>query len=191
MSCAKRVSAVLLAVAFLLSLSGVVSAQTSKVVEVAVSGNVNINSETIRNAISLQPGEDYSDQAIEKDREAIMALGYFSAITAHKEDVAGGVKVTYEVTENPKITQIKIIGSDPISAEVILGLMKTKPDQVLNADTLNNDVEAIQAHYGEEGYIAYITEDLGVDPKTGTLTVPILVNRVESVVITGNKKTKS
>ncbi|NLN79537.1 MAG: BamA/TamA family outer membrane protein [Armatimonadetes bacterium] len=191
MSCPIRVSAVLLAVAFLFSLSGVANAQASKVVEVAVSGNVNINSETIRNAISLQPGDDYSEQAIEKDREAIMALGYFSAITAHKEDVTGGVKVTYEVTENPKITEIKIIGSDPISPEVILGLMKTKQNQVLNADTLNNDVEAIQAYYGEEGYIAYITEDLGVDPKSGVLTVPILVNRVESVVITGNKKTKS
>ena len=75
MSCPIRVSAVLLAVAFLFSLSGVANAQASKVVEVAVSGNVNINSETIRNAISLQPGDDYSEQAIEKDREAIMALG--------------------------------------------------------------------------------------------------------------------
>lgn len=190
MSCAKRVSAIILAVAFLLSLPGMIIAQEKKVVEVATSGNVNINTETIRNVISLQPGMDYSEEAIEKDRNAIMGLGYFSTITPHIEDVPGGVKVTYEVTENPKISEVKIVGSEPIAADVVQGLMKTKPNQVLNSDTLNLDVEAIQAYYGEQGYIAYVTEDLGIDPKTGALTVPILVNRVETVVITGNKKTR-
>ncbi len=190
MSCAKRVSAIILAVAFLLSLPGMIIAQEKKVAEVAISGNVNINTETIRNVISLQPGMDFSEEAIEKDRNAIMGLGYFSTITPHIEDVPGGVKVTYEVTENPKISEVKIVGSEPIAADVVLGLMKTKANQVLNSETLNLDVEAIQAYYGEQGYIAYVTEDLGIDPKTGVLTVPILVNRVESVVITGNKKTK-
>ena len=51
---------------------------------------------------------------MEKDKAAIISLGYFSAVTVHKDDVEGGVKVTYEVTENPKVTGIKITGSEPI-----------------------------------------------------------------------------
>lgn len=175
----------------MLALPWVAVAQASKVIEVAVSGNVNINSETIRNAISLQPDSEFSQQAIDKDRDAIMAMGYFSAVTPHKEDLPGGIKITYEVTENPKVTDIKILGSDPIKPDVVLGLMKTKANQVLNTDTINLDVEAIQNYFGEQGYIAYVTEDLGVDPKTGVMTVPILVNRVETVAITGNKKTRT
>jgi len=191
MSRVNCVSTLLLVVALLMTIPGAGFAQGAKVVEVAVSGNTNINSDTIRNAITLKPGADYTEQAIEKDRAAIMALGYFSAVTPHREDVPGGLKVTYEVTENPRMSDIKVVGSDPIPVDQVLGLMKTKAGQVLNTNTLNQDIEAIQAFYGDQGYIAYVTEDIGVDPKTGVLTVPILVNRVESVVITGNRKTKS
>lgn len=177
-------------VAIIMIIPGVGFAQTARVVDVAISGNTNINSDTIRNAVSLKPGDDYTEQAIEKDRAAITALGYFSAVTPRKEDVPGGVKVTYEVTENPRINDIKIVGSEPIPAATVLGLMKTKSNQVLNTNTLNQDIEAIQNYYGDQGYIAYVTEP-EVDPKTAALNMPIIVIRVESVVITGNKKTKA
>ncbi|MCE5197522.1 MAG: POTRA domain-containing protein [Armatimonadota bacterium] len=168
-----------------------VAQSVAKVVEVAISGNQNINTDTINSGISLKVGDEYSEQAIEKDKAAIMALGYFSAVTVHKDDAPGGVKVTYEVTENPRIQDVKVVGSEPIDAQKVLDLMKTKPNQVLNTATLNQDIEAIQSFYGEQGYIAYVTEDIGVDAQTGVLTVPILVHKVESVDVSGNKKTKS
>lgn len=190
MSRANRILAIVLTVVLMLSVPCSVFSQAQKVVEVAISGNVNINSDAIRNVIGLKPGMDYTEQDIEKDRGAIMSLGTFSAVTPHKEDVPGGVKVTYEVTENPKVNDIKIVGNGPITADKVLGLMKTKSGQVLNTTTLNQDIEAIQTYYGDQGYIAYITEDIGVDAKTGVLTVPILVSRVQDITITGNKKTK-
>jgi|YNPNPStandDraft_1061719.scaffolds.fasta_scaffold00001_68 outer membrane protein insertion porin family len=168
-----------------------VFAQTPRVVEIGVQGNQNINTDTIRNAISLKAGDEFTDQAVEKDKAAIMSLGYFSAVTVHRDDVPGGIKITFEVTENPRITEVKVVGSEPIPAAKILGLMKTKAGQVLNSTTLDQDIEAIIGLYREEGYIAYVTEDIGVDAKTGILTVPVLVHTVESVEITGNKKTKS
>lgn len=185
-----RISALVMVVVLTFT-AGPSFAQTQKVVEVAISGNANINTDTIRNAVSLKPGDDYTEQAIEKDRAAITALGYFSAITPHTEEVPGGIKVTYEVTENPRVNEIKILGSEPVAADKIMSLMKTKAGAVLNTTTLNQDIEAIQQYYFDQGYVAYVTEDIGIDPKTGVLTVPILVSRVESVVITGNKKTKS
>ncbi len=171
---------------------GVVFAQEpTNVVEVSVTGNQVINTETILNVITLKPGDEYTEQVVERDRAAIMSLGFFSAVTVRKEEVSGGVKISYEVTENPKVTDIKIVGSEPWTPEKVLGLMRTKPGQVLNTTTLNNDIEAIQEAYREAGFFAYVTEDIGVDPKTGVLTVPILVHIVESVEITGNKKTRS
>ncbi|MDH7602155.1 MAG: POTRA domain-containing protein [Armatimonadota bacterium] len=161
-----------------------------KVVDVAVSGNRNINSEAILNVVSLKPGAQYSEEATSKDKAAIMSLGYFVAVTVHKEDLPDGVKVTYEVTENPKITEIKIVGSEPVPASTILDLIKTKPGQVLNTTTLSQDIDTIQNYYSDQGYIAFVTSDVGVDPQTGVLTIPILVNVVESVEIEGNKKTK-
>lgn len=162
-----------------------------KIAEIAITGNQNINAETIRNAVSLKPGDTYTEAAVAKDRAAIMSLGYFSAVTVHTEDVAGGIKLTYEVTENPKITEIKVVGSGPVPPEKIVELMKTQVGQVLNTTTVNQDIGAIQAYYADLGYLGYVTEDIDVNPGTGVLTVPILVASVESVEISGNRKTKS
>ncbi len=183
----------MLAVVFSAAFPVVASAQDAvRVVQVVVSGNKNINTDTISNAISLKPGDDYTEEAVDKDRLAITSLGYFGAVTVHKEDVPGGVKITYEVTENPKITDIRIIGSGPVPAATVRELMKSKPGRVLNIYTLDQDIAAIQEYYAELGYIGWVTEDIGdgVDPDTGVLTVPILVTVIESVEITGNKKTK-
>lgn len=182
-----------------LVLAGILTASTAsvlaqeaggRVVEVLVTGNQNINAETIRNATTLKVGDEPAEQAIEKDKAAIMSLGYFVAVTDRVEQVPGGVRVSYEVTENPKLTSIQVVGSEPVPAEAVLEVMKTKPQQVLNTTTLNQDIEAIQAFYQEQGYFAYVTSDVGVDPQTGVLTLPVLVHTVESVDITGAKKTK-
>lgn len=169
----------------------VLAQDSTKVVEVVVTGNTNINTDTISNAISLKPGDTFTEAAVKADRVEIMSLGYFAAVTVRQEQVPGGLKVIYEVTENPKVTDIKIVGSGPIQAEEIQAVMKTKPGQVLNSATLDQDVENIIAYYMDKGYLAYPTEGIGVDPDTGVLTIPILVHVVESVEIVGNKKTKS
>lgn len=188
----KRFYALLAALAvFMTALPSNILAQSgAKVVEVAVAGNANINTDAVANAIALKPGDEYSESVVDKDKAAIMALGYFSVVTVHRQDVDGGIKVTYEVTENPKISAINITGNDPIPAETILGVMRTQPGQVLSVPTLNQDIGRIQEFYGEKGYVVYV-EEVQVDPQTNALNIPIVVHRVESVEITGNKKTKT
>lgn len=188
----RRVVAYLLVMVIAWGAMGIALAQeAAKVVEVAVAGNQNINTDTIMNTISLKPGDAYGEEVVAKDRAAIMSLGYFSAVTVHTEEVQGGLKVVYEVTENPKVTDIQIVGSGPVPAEQIKEIMKTRVGQVLNTTTVNQDIGAIQAHYADLGYLGYVTEDIDVDPQTGVLTVPILVATVETLEITGNKKTRS
>ncbi len=180
----------LVALLVLLAASGMAFCQESaKVMQIDVTGNQNINADAILNTIKLKVGADFTDVAMEADRTAIMDMGYFSAVTARKEEVAGGVKVTFEVTENPKVTEIKIEGSDPVKPDNILALLKTKVGSVLSAATLSADMGLIQTFYGDQGYIGYVTEDVNIDPKTGVLTIPILVHKVESIDIEGNKKT--
>ncbi len=179
-----------LAAAVLLVSAVALFAQAGTISAIEISGNKNINSDTILNALGVKVGDDATDANIDKGRDSIMALGYFSVVTIHRDRTDAGTKVTYEVTEYSKIADIKIEGSDPVAPESLLEVMRTKPGQVLNDTTLNRDIEAIQTYYGDAGYIAYVTEDIAVDPETGILTVPILVHKVESVEFTGLKKTK-
>jgi outer membrane protein assembly factor BamA len=55
--------------------------QPAKVNQVAVTGNVNINTDAILNVVAVKVGSDYSKDAVEKDKQAIMSLGFFSAVT--------------------------------------------------------------------------------------------------------------
>lgn len=168
-----------------------IAQEGKKITQVVVTGNQNINKETIENVIKLVPGSEYSKDAVENDRVAIDALGYFSAVSTRNEETPEGLRVIYDVTENPVVKSISIAGSDPVSTETILGLMRTKPNQVLNYDALDKDVTAIQDYYRQQGYVAYVTEDLGIDRVTGELVIPILVSTVENVRISGNRKTKT
>jgi len=161
-----------------------------KVAQVVITGNQNVNKEIIANVVKLAPGAVYAKDVVEKDRAAINALGYFSAVAVKTEETPEGLRVIYDVVENSVVKEIKIVGAGPVPEKTIRGLMGTQTDHVLNTATLNNDIEAIQRYYTEQGYIAYVTEDIGIDRETGVLTVPILVHTVESVKIIGNKKTR-
>lgn len=164
--------------------------ESKKVAQVVVTGNQNINRETIEHAVKLVPGSQYSAQAVEKDRQAIEDLGYFSVVSVRTEDTSDGTRVIYDVVENPVVKDIAITGSGPVPAEKIKSLLKSRSNQVLNLATLRDDAEAIQGYYSDQGYFAIVTEDIGIDKDTGVLTIPILVNTVESVDIIGNKKTR-
>ena len=187
-----RVVAVVMIVGMLaaLALSPAFAQEGQKVAQVVIAGNNNINRDTIANVIKLAPGADYTKEAVDKDRAAINGTGYFSAVSVRTEETPEGVRVIYDVVENPIVKDIQIVGEGPLSKDTLKALMRTQSGQVLNTSTLNIDIEAIQRKYRDDGYVAYVTEDIGIDRETGVLTIPILVHTVQSIDIVGNKKTK-
>jgi len=73
------------------------------------------------------------------------------------------------------ITEIKVTGNTVVPTEQILSLMRNKVESILNTNTLNQqDIPGIERYYDEQGYIAYVTEQVGIDPKTGVLTIQSL-----------------
>ncbi len=179
------VSAIL---AFLFMFASAVCGQTQNAVEVVITGNDHIADQVILSAITLQPGSPATSEAMEKDRGAILQLGYFSEVSVRTEEVSGGVRVIYDVVENPFIKGVKLEGVGPIPESEVLAFLRTKPDTVLNAKTLDQDVEAIRRLYRDRGYLADV-EDVTVDRENGMLVIPIIVNIVQSIDIIGNKKT--
>lgn len=164
--------------------------QPPKVAEIAITGNQNISDEAITAVITnLKPAGDFTQDAMEKDRQLIDKLGYFSSVTARSEDAPAGVKVTFDVVEFPIVKEIRILGNKSISTERLLSLMRIKQGQVYNEQTISLDISAIEKEYQGLGFFAPVSEDAGIDPQTGVLTIPILESIVESIDFVGNKKT--
>ena len=187
----RRLSVIALCACFLAAGQGaVLSQEAAKVAEIIITGNQNISDAAIRAVVTnLKPGGDFSAEAMENDRKSIEALGYFSAATARSEDTPAGVKALFDVVEFPQIKEIRIVGNKSISSERLTSLLRSKSGQVYNEQTLNLDINAIQKEYTDQGYVAFVSEEGGIDAQTGVLTLPILESIVESVDIVGNKKT--
>lgn len=179
--------------AIMLMLSGLAIAQDKTISEIKITGNEHVSTEAVLAAITLKPGAPFSELTVQQAKQSIESMGYFQpGATVGTETMDSGVRLVFNVVENPVVKEISITGNTVIPTEKIQTLLRTSVGTVLNTNTLlQQDVKAIEAYYEKEGYAAYVTEEIGIDPQTGILKIPIMEIKIEAVKVTGNKKTKS
>src|SRR5437762_4063843 len=132
-------------------------AQATRVVAVGVTGNTRINKETILAVVSTKAGDDYSPERIERDRRAIEALGWFKVVAPPAvQQVAGGVRIVFVVTEWPLVNGIQVSGNTVISQEAIRAAIKTRTGQVFNLAQWQADAAAIEDLYKQKSYVAQV-----------------------------------
>ena len=162
-------------------------ALAAKVAEIRIVGNEHISKEAIMGVISTKVGEELDEQKLANDEKAISQMGYFYQVKAVKEEAPQGVIVTFITLENPLVKNIKIEGATVFPEKEILSWLKT--GQVLNINTLRNDLESIISHYRQKGYIAIFTKEPEPTPE-GTLIIYITEMKIGKIEIKGLHKTK-
>jgi outer membrane protein insertion porin family len=167
---------------------------TRPVADIVITGLVRTNDESarlvIRNA-GVREGQPFSSDAFTKARAALREKGLYAEVYARTEDTLDRkVKVVFEIVENPVIGNIVFSGNRSIPNAKLLPLLQTKPGDVLNTKSLAEDITKVRRYYDEQGFNIVVTESYQFDPKTGTLTVPLLETVIESIAITGLTKTK-
>jgi outer membrane protein insertion porin family len=145
----------------------------------------------------IKEGAAFKSDAFTAAKQRIRDVGLYGSVFARTENGPdGSLRVIFEVVENPVVTEIKVTGNRSIPATELLTKsnankgIDTKAGDVLNEQTLNRDLLAIQKYYQDKGYRAFVTSDIDIDPKTGVLTIPIQETIVESVRVEGLKKTR-
>jgi outer membrane protein insertion porin family len=162
--------------------------------DIVITGLVRTNDESarlvIRNA-GVREGQPFSNDAFTKARAALRDKGLYAEVYARTEDTLDRkIKVIFDIVENPVIGNIVFSGNRSIPNAKLLPLLQTKPGDVLNTKTLGEDITKVRRYYDEQGFNIVVTENYQFDPKTGTLTVPLLETVIESIAITGLSKTK-
>ncbi|HHW12534.1 MAG TPA: BamA/TamA family outer membrane protein [Firmicutes bacterium] len=144
---------VLLGVVFFMFMmwSGPALAVGELVLSVEISGNKQVKEEQILQAVTnIRLGEALDRQAVVKDQQAIMDLGYFAMVEPYAEEFLGGIKVVFRVVENPQITRYEIKGLERITPEEVLPFFRQKPGDVFNYVTMLNDLVMAQQYFNEE-----------------------------------------
>ncbi len=161
-----------------------------KVAFVEVAGAVNIKPETILAVTRLKPGEEWTPDKVRQDLRMIYEMGTFADVTADFTAIPEGVKVIYNVKENPVLKGIVLQGNNKLPKDKLLKLMTVKTGEVLNSKTVAANLRAIEESYKAEGYILAKTGDINFSPE-GILTVRVNEGVVEDIVVKGNTKSKA
>lgn len=157
---------------------------------IEIRGNKLISEQEIMDVVFSRIGDSLLQEKIKGDVKAIYALGYFSDVVASFEAFAGGTKVIFVVAENPKIEEIVFEGNTVYSTAEMLSLISTKPGEILNFKNLQEDIDKINSHYKENGYILARVVDVETSEIKNVLRFKIIEGIVESITLEGNELTQ-
>jgi outer membrane protein insertion porin family len=115
----------IMAIAFILTLPGRAAAQqTQRVVEsVEISGNRRLRRDDILYYVQTRPGDTYNEQQVQRDFQAILALGFFDKTATRvvtEEGARGGVNIIFEVKELPIIRDLQFDGLKSVPESDVL-----------------------------------------------------------------------
>jgi len=164
------------------------AAQRPIVTAVNVRGNVRVPPDKILAVVKTQADTPLDTKQVAADQAAILNLGYFSDVKADIRSTPGGVAVTYIVIENPVVTKIAFSGNKHVSSDILSALMDTAPGQLLNTNTLHDDVDKINSYYDKLGYTGTRhVQSLHINATTGEVDIGVKEGvTVTAVHVTGN-----
>jgi outer membrane protein insertion porin family len=156
------------------------------VAAVRFAGRMNVPEETLRNSVSLKPGDPFSPARLEADRRALLALGFFRRVAATQETTDGKTTVTFTLLEWPSVTHVQVSGNTVVERRALQEIISTRPGQVLSGPQLQDDIRAIERLYRERGYVARVSEKI-VDEaaRSGILRFEILEVKIDELRVEG------
>lgn len=144
---------------------------------------------TVQAAVIAHVGDRFDTDAAMRDINAIKNIGYFYDSYETIQEVPEGILVTYHMLENPVLKDIEISGNTVYNDEEVQKVMTVKRGEILNSNTLHDNMAALTEKYRGDGYILMKITDMNVD-KIGVLSLKINEGILEGYKVSGNKKTK-
>lgn len=121
--------------------------------EVRILGNTSVSSSLISNQVHTHFGDKFDPAAVQQDYQRIYELKKFSNVEARVEPTrAGGVIVTFEVTEQRLITKITLRGNRAISNNDLLNTIDLKPGQAIDYFRISLAQQMIANQYRDQNY---------------------------------------
>ncbi len=133
--------------------------------EINLKGVEALREQTVREILTLEVGDIFSERLLRKDIDRIIALyrekgHHLVEVEAKKEEIAGEVVVNYIINEGVavRVRKIEIRGNELLSERKIKGTMVTRVHRLLQPgifreDLLNDDLSRIIALYHNEGFL--------------------------------------
>jgi outer membrane protein insertion porin family len=119
------------------------SAEAETIRRIRIEGTERIEPATVLSYISLQPGDAFEPERLDRALKALFATGLFADVSLYQE----GPDLVIVLVENPIINQIAFEGNKKVKDEDLQNEIQLKPRNVLTRTKVQQDVERIQEIY--------------------------------------------
>lgn len=156
-----------------------VFAQPQALAGIQISGASPVNESLIRLRLQARAGTPIANIDLEAERNRVLGMGLFSSVSISVEDRGGGPVMFVELSENPRIAEIRISGSS-LPTDQLLQFIEA--ENLLAAGALLNTVRAqearrtIQRAYRLAGLPFDVPVTLDLTPVTGEAGEGVIID---------------
>lgn len=131
--------------------AGVALAQEGVRVEsIEFEGNRRYSTENLRYSMRTQAGKPLDRDLL--NRDITMLRSFFDRVSLKEESVPGGVRLRFQVVENPLVAQVLFVGHHAFAEADLRALVWTKTGYPLASFQLENDVRLLERKYRDAGH---------------------------------------
>lgn len=147
----------------------------TSIVDVEFVGLVSVPESVARSRIGSTEGTIFSESSVKSDLKRLYQSGMFGDVTVDKTNVAGGIKLTFTVTEKRSVGKLTVVGNKKIKDDEITEALQFNEFEMLDPAKIAETKNAIYKLYEDKGY--YL-----VDVKTSIEPFDTDQNQVEVVI---------
>lgn len=126
-------------------------------------GNHYISTKELMEEVPVKVGSYFSKNKVIEGHKNLIESGYFRDVIPDAVKSGKGVKVIYEVMENPILNGVNIIGNTVYTTEDLMKVIKTEPGKIFNINTIREDRDRILKKYQDDGYTLADVTDIGIN----------------------------
>lgn len=145
----QRFLAVLVCCLALLSIPSVARAE-DLITNISVEGSQRVEPDTIRSYLTVQPGQPFDPDQIDRSLKNLFSTGLFADVTLSRR----GSALVVKVAENPSINEVAFEGNKRLKDEDLKNEVQSRARAVYTRTKVQNDVQRLVEVYRRSGYFS-------------------------------------
>jgi outer membrane protein insertion porin family len=162
--------------------------------QITIVGNQRVEADAIRVHITSQTGQPLNPATVDSDIKSIYRMGFFTRVNAYVKREPSGATLTFVVTEEPLVSEIRFGGMTKISPsdEQIVNAMALHSGSLLDRVRVKTTARNIADVYQAKGYLDARVTSRTVPGPSNTVILVFDVNEgppveISSVHFVGNR----
>jgi outer membrane protein insertion porin family len=164
--------------------------QYQRLVEsVDITGNRRLRKDDILYYVQTRPGDPYNEQQVQRDLQAILALGFFDKTKTRvltEEGARGGINVIFEVSELPIIRDLQFEGLKSVPESDVLKAFREKrvgisKESIYDPVKARNAIRVLKELLAARGHPNATIEQRREDVSNTSMALTFVINEGERV----------